>query len=205
MATEFTQTNVVSVCGLDAYCSGNGSIVGVGSNQSDVGASAGSNERTISFTSGEAGNAVWMEIINIDDYDGASGDWTTRISITTSNHHIQLNEVHICRINSSCTNQETLGSTTGLTTALGTAQVESVTVTQSSGTTITAGDKIMVVYAFTEGQGMANSIGYTPTQDITGPGTIPSVGGAVLNRFQGMRGGISGGRYGAPFAGGMRL
>jgi hypothetical protein len=117
-------------------------------------------------------NAVWMELDGIDDYDGASGNWTININITTSNHQIVLDEIHICRVNSSYVNQETLTSDTGLNDSLGaTGQISNV-VNQASSTTITAGDKIIVIFAFDENQGMANSFAYTPDDTVEAPGTV---------------------------------
>ena len=30
-------------------------------------------------------NAVWMEVTDIDEYDGASGTWVTRLNVTAGN------------------------------------------------------------------------------------------------------------------------
>ena len=177
MAVAFQQTDATSACALDAYCSGNSDNADEESNQAQVGGTPGTTARTIDADISAADlNAVWMEIINIDDYDGASGNWTVRLNITTANHQLSVDEIHICRINSSCTNQETLASSTAIARALGTAQEESFTVNQSAGTTITAGDKIMVIFAIDNAQSMPQAFGYTPDSIITGPGTITGAG-----------------------------
>ena len=116
MAVSFQQTNTnANGSAIAALCSGNSNSSDTDSNQAEDGGSAGSTERIHQPDNLAADlNGVWMEIINIDDYDGASGTWVTRLNITTGNHQITLDEVHICRVNSSYVNQETLGSSVGI-------------------------------------------------------------------------------------------
>lgn len=174
MATSFTQTNTAANgSAIAAHCSGNSDNTGdTESNTAQVGGSAGS-ERTVTMDSDAADlNAVWMEVVNIDDYDGASGNWTWRINVTTANMQVTLDEVHICHVDSGYSAKNTLGSATGLGLALTSTGVQSATINQASGVTIAAGDKIIVIYAFDNGQSMAQAFGYTPDQIITGPGTI---------------------------------
>ncbi len=166
-----------------AHCSGNSDSTDKDSNQADVGGAAGSTERTHSPDNSAADlNGVWMELgnaVDIDAYDGLSGNWETRLNITTSNHQLTLDEIHICRVNSSYVNQETLGSSVGIGANLGSTGVQSHTVNQGSNTTITAGDKIIIIYAFDNAQSMPQSLGYTPDQIIDAPGSFPSTGVAA--------------------------
>lgn len=180
MTTDFQQTNVdANSSALVALCSGNSNSSDKDSNQAEEGGTPGSTERTHSPDISAADlNGVWMEIINIDDYDGASGTWITRLSVTTGNHQLTLDEIHICRVNSSYVNQETLGSLVAIGDNLSSASVRTHNVTQSSSTTVVAGDKIIVIYAFDNAQSMPQSFGYTPDQITQGPGTI--VGAAAL-------------------------
>jgi hypothetical protein len=178
MATSFRQTDAASTCGdASVYCSGGS---GTGSNEDRaciVGGTAGTSEITISLgVSATNQNKLWFEMDNIDDYDGASGTWTVNLDVTTTNHQLEWEAIYICRINSSCTNQETLGSTTGIAQLL-TATPLTQTVTQSSSTTITAGDKIMVICVFNNAQAMVNAAGITPSLLIDAPGTIEGEAG----------------------------
>ena len=174
MAVTFTQTNTAAVsAAIAAHCSGNSNNGDTESNQASDGGSVGSTERTVTFDNNAADlNSVWMEIIYIDDYDGASGNWTTNLNVTSSNHQITLDEIHICHLDSSHGAKNTLGSLTGIGAGLGSTGVQSHVVNQGSNVTIAAGDVIVVIYAFDNGQNMANSIGYTPDDDVVGPGTI---------------------------------
>lgn len=181
MTTDFQQTDTVANGSAIAdLCSGNTSSSDTESNQAAVGGSAGSTERTHTPDNSAADlNGVWMELGGsdggINEYDGAAGNWTTRLNITTGNHQLTLDEIHICRVNSSYVNQETLGSLTGIGANLSGTGVQSHTVNQASSTTITAGDKIIIIYAFDNAQSMANSFGYTPDQITVAPGDIPGL------------------------------
>ncbi len=180
MVAFFQETDSnANASAIAALCSGNSLNADREDNQAVVGGAAGSTPRSLTLDVSAADlNGVWMEIGgsdgDIDAYDGASGDWETRLNITTSNHQITLDEIHICRVNSSYVNQETLGSLTGIGAGLGSTGVQAHTVTQGSGTTIAAGDKIIIIYAFDNAQSMANAIGYTPDQIIDAPGSFPS-------------------------------
>lgn len=181
MTASFQQTDTVANASAEAaLCSGNSDNVDQESNQADVGGSPGSTARTITLDVSAADlNAAWMELgnaVSIDTYDGLSGNWTWRINITTSNHQVTLDEVHICRVNSSYVNQETLGSSVGIAANIGATGVQSGTINQGSNTTITAGDKIIIIFAFDNAQAMTQDFGFTPDQIITAPGSFPSTG-----------------------------
>ena len=181
MATTFEQTDATANASAVApHCSGNSDNADTESNQAQDGGAAGSTARTVTMDNSAADlNCVWMEIINIDNYDGASGNWTWRISITTGNMQVTLDEVHICHVDSGYAAKNTLGSTVGIGTALTVADVKSGTINQSAGVTIAAGDKIIVIFAFDNAQAMAQAFAYTPDQLIDAPGTIAGAGPAV--------------------------
>lgn len=178
MAATFQQTDAVAGGGVDdALCSGNSNNTGDSdSNQAEVGGSAGSTENTVTLDASASDlNAVWMELDNIDSYDGASGTWTVQFVVTAGNHQGSLEEIHLCRVNSSYVNQETLGSTVAIGDNLGTAQTYSNDVTQGSSTTISAGDKVIVVLAFSNGNSCTQDLGYTPSGTITSPWSLPAL------------------------------
>lgn len=182
MVANFQETDAAAAGGAIAdHCSGNTSNTGdTESNQADVGGSAGSTPRTVTADGSAADlNAIWMELgnaVDIDAYDGGAGNWTIRINITTSNHQISLDEIHICRVNSGYVNQETLGSLTGIGENWGSTGTMVHTVNQGSGTTITAGDKIIIIFAIDNANAMTQDFAYTPSVIIDAPGSFPSVG-----------------------------
>lgn len=174
MATSFQQTDTAAGA-TNVQCSGNTNNTGdTESNQAQDGGTAGVTELTITMDANAADlNAVWMEIVNIDNYDGASGTWTWRINCTTGNNSIVLTEVHICHVSSAYAAKNTLGSDTTLGTKTGDGNL-SGTITQSGSVTIDPGDLIIVIYAFDNNTGgsMTGDFGYTPNQIISAPGTI---------------------------------
>ena len=172
MTTNFTQTDTAAGATND-QCSGNTSSADNDSNQAEVGGSVGSAEQTHTPDNSAADlNGVWMEVINIDDYDGASGNWTTRLNVTTGNHQLMLDEIHICHVDSGYSAKNSLGSLTGIGASLASAGVQEHVVNQASGVTMAAGDLIIIIYAFDNAQAMPQAFGYTPDQVIVGPGTI---------------------------------
>lgn len=115
----------------------------------------------------------------MDSQTGDSGNWTVRINHTTGDANILGREVHICRVNSGCTNQETLGSLTGqaFDTATGTW---TATVNQAANTTITADDRVVIIVAYENNAAHGNnSIAVTPNQNIDCPWTVPA-GAAII-------------------------
>ena len=176
MTTNFQQTDTVAGATND-QCSGNTSSADPESNQADAGGSAGSTERIHQPDNSAADlNGVWMEVINIDDYDGASGNWTTRLNVTAANHQLTLDEIHICHVDSSYSAKNTLGSLTAIAANLASTGVQEHVVNQGSGVTIAAGDLIIIIYAFDNAQAMVQTFGYTPDQITIGPGTIVGAG-----------------------------
>lgn len=101
--------------------------------------------------------------------DGAAGNWTVRINHTTGDASVLGREVHVCRSNSVCENQETLGSLTSQAFDTSTG-VWIATVNQASSTTISADDRVFIVVAYENTAAHGNhSIGVTPDQIINSP------------------------------------
>jgi hypothetical protein len=178
MATDFQQTDTNATGGAVAdHCSGNTSSTDTDSNQADKDGSAGSTPRTHQPDNLAADlNGVWMEIINIDNYDGASGTWITRLNVTAGNHQLTLDEIWICHVDSGFSAKNTLGNLTGLADNLSATGVRTHNVTQSSSVSIATGDIIIVIYAFDNAQNMTQTFQYTPDQITQGPGTVSAPG-----------------------------
>jgi hypothetical protein len=77
-----------------------------------------------------------------------SGTWTWRINICGADANCRLDEVYICRVNSSNVTQSTIGSVTGLNLSTGSVGVLSGNITGLAQTPST-GDYVAVVFVFT--------------------------------------------------------
>lgn len=77
----------------------------------------------------------------------SSGTWTIRWNVTTANMNVTWGSVFICRVNSSCLNQQTLGSSTSVAVSLGTTGAKSTTVSVSAATSPSATDRIVIIYS----------------------------------------------------------
>lgn len=170
-----------------AFCSGRSVTGGTAvSRDAEDGATAGSSEATITLSGGET-TVVGMQLVSdalgVTLWEG--GNYTVRVNVTTSDMNITLEEVHLCRVNSSCTNQEDLGGSTGLAIDCGTTGVKTITVEGALTSTASATDHLAVVLVFTNSFSMSSkSIGITPNQIIDTPieqaAAAPGGGGARL-------------------------
>lgn len=99
-----------------------------------------------------------------------AGTWTWRLNVTSSNMFITLERVYICRVNSSDTNQATIGSATGLGLSLGSTGVLSGNITGSAQTP-SAGDYVGIFFVVSNSNMNNQQISYTPDQVINSPFT----------------------------------
>lgn len=80
-----------------------------------------------------------------------------------------LNEIHLCRLNSGCTNQNSLGSVTGLSTALGSTGLLTQNLSVASAQTVTPGDVLLFVFVCTNASSMSAwslGLGFNPETSI---------------------------------------
>lgn len=178
MAINFTQTDTNDQCARNGtYCSGLTSAGVAGNSDRCVdGGTAGTLERTFSVPGEASDQAITIFTCLV----GASvswdaGTWTVRLNVTTENMFLTWSSVHICRVNSSCTNQETIGSSSSLGIGLDTAGVKSTTVSGSA-VTPSAGDKVVIVFGLSNSNMSAQSVGITVDQNIDSPFTQPDTG-----------------------------
>jgi hypothetical protein len=172
MAINLTQTDTVGTCALDRYCAVDASTPEARRECTD-GGTAGTSEVTLTLVKNSmADNRIQFECIIVAGTSWDGGTWTVRLNVTTANANIDWDTVVICRLNSSCANQETIGTTNNLAISCGTTGVKSTSVTgaaQSPG----VGDKVMVILGFDNGDNMnAQAIGITPSEDIDSPFTV---------------------------------
>ena len=174
MAINYTQTDDNATCSNGAYCSGETSKATQGK-QATEGGTAGTVEvTTANWTSTQTAFAALFGLTIDAGTTGASGTWTVRLNVTASNMNLTISAIHICRVNSSCANQETIGSATGLSISLGTTGVKTQTVTGSA-VTLGVGDGVMVGFTIVNGAMTTQAFGFTPSVNIDSPFTAAPV------------------------------
>ena len=114
MTTDYQQNDTAQVCTLNNFCSTVGGTIEVG-RQAENGVAAGSSEQTFSVAASQADdNEFSFECIPKANTTGDSGTWTVRVDFTTGHMDATWESCFICRVNSACVNQETIGSATAL-------------------------------------------------------------------------------------------
>lgn len=174
MATiNFTQTDSAATIGTPS-CSGRGFGFGSDTRAATDGGTPGSTPISISLASSasliDRGPSKCTVVV------GAlwtSGTWTWRLNITTANMNLTLEEVYICRFNSSDVSQATIGSSTALAISLGTTGVKSGTISGSAQSP-SVGDYVSVMFTFSNSAMSAQSFSFTPNQNIDSPFTTPT-------------------------------
>jgi hypothetical protein len=179
MAITIRQKDTASDCAANVYCSG-------GTAHTDI------DSRLATNTAGYGSSPVSVTLDGTQDYIGwnwdcefttdpavrGAGDWTTRLNVTTGVNKCYITGIWFCRVNSSCTNQETLGSNTALNTEIEIAQVYSNTISCSAPSAWNTGDRIVVVYRIRNDNHGDETIAITPDQDIDSPWSLVAATGA---------------------------
>lgn len=180
MALTFKQTSSAADGGVQAACSGRSVSSKTPNQDFECSATGSYNTTNISTTLGGSESAV-VEVVCQSKAgepgltSWAAGDWTVDLNIVVGNSNITLEEVHICRLNSSSVSQASVGSNTGLGITC-TAGVKSVTVTGSS-QSASGSDMFLVVWIFTNSLGGNQSFQFDRDQDILMP---EAAGGIVI-------------------------
>lgn len=177
MAMTFTQTDTAQVCALNNYCSTVGGTIEAG-RQASVGGTAGSSNVTFSVAaSATDDNEFSFECIVPADTTWGAGDWTVNIDFLVGNMDVTLESCFICRVNSSCANQATIGSATGLGQA--TTSDQSVVVSGAAQTP-DAGDKVIITFGFSNANTMFDrNIVLIPSFPIVAAGFTAAAGPAT--------------------------
>ncbi len=174
MAEIFTQLDTAADCGESLMCSGAGGLATTTQTaNATVGGTAGSTELTVTHSADVLDRACIMFQVQIIDILWDLGNWTVRLDVTTANTLYTVQEVHLCRTNASCVNQNSIGSllTIGETLSSG---VHSWTVNQGSDeVAITSDDCYIIIVCDVGGAHGNESVGITPSQDIDSPNIMP--------------------------------
>lgn len=178
MALVFAQTDTnqsVSACNTAAEllgCSGRSADVGGMTGQVCVsGGTLGTTIGSWSVAASATDVAEFAFICTVDSgVSWDAGTWTIRFNVTTANMNLTVTEIHLCRVSSTCVNQASLGSATGLSISLGTTGVKSQDISGSAATP-GAGDIVLVVFVITNGAMSGQTASVTYNQNIDSPFT----------------------------------
>ena len=164
MAMIFTQTDSATGVCVDTT---NGRIC-------TVGGTAGSSAVSLSVAGDAAGETEHPFTCSVSDGTTRStGEWTTRLSVTTSNMNLSIVRLSILRYNSSCVYQETIADL-AVSISLGTTGVKTQAIT-AIGTGGADGDLLVIIYYIANGSMNSQSFSFTPSQNIDSPFTAAAV------------------------------
>jgi hypothetical protein len=176
VAINYTQTDSTSgVCLGSSFCSlvaadGSGGMIAAD------GGTPGTGTTSVQKTSSQdetAGDSHSYTIIPAAGTSWDGGTWTVRVNVTTANMNLSITAIYICRVDSGCANQATIGSATGLSISLSSTGVKSQTVTGSAQTP-GVGDKVVVLIGIANGAMSTQSVVFTNDQNIDSPFTQAS-------------------------------
>lgn len=162
------ETDSAATCGIAVYCSG-GTSQASSPKLAQSGGSAGSTPVTISIN----GSTSLRIVFGFDCPIAAgatwdAGTWTVRWNVTTANMNLTWEEVHICRLSSSCVNQATIGSATALGISLGATGVKTQTVSGAAQSP-SVGDRVYILFVITNAAMTLQSFDITPSEIINTP------------------------------------
>ncbi len=174
MTTEsYVQEDTAQGCALNNYCSAGGGTIEAG-RQAVQSGSVGSVEASFSVAASASNdNEFSFEIILPTDATSDADTAVIPINFTTGSMNAILESVYICRVNSSCVNQETIGSESGIGFATnGGSTTRNIS---CSAVTFAAGDKVIITLGFNETAGHSSqNVGITPDQTMSLPFLAPA-------------------------------
>lgn len=189
MATFYRQTDANINCALAAFCSGLNAAPTEQSTEIDEGSLPGTTEETISIGSVDTKQrAYYMQpaLAPSTDFDWNTGNWVVRIDITTASMDTFWEDSYICRVNSACTSQATIGSLIDQNISLGSTGVKTMTVSGLAQTP-SVGDSFVVVLAFSTTSHAGSSAGITPDRFLDTPLTPVGAGVPVAVGFHDLK------------------
>jgi len=175
MPAIYTQKNVLTDCGAAVYCSSLSAAPSMRETEVEEGATPGVTEQTISIGEPTATKlrAYYMQPTPAPstDFDWNAGVWVVRINVTTAGVDIDWEDTYICRVNSGCVSQATIGSLLNQGISLAATGVRTMSVSGIAQTPA-AGDSFMVVLGFGLNPPNPGSVGITPNQNLDTPLTL---------------------------------
>lgn len=188
MSVIYVQTDSLAACGVIGACSGRTPAGDADAIEATDGGTAGTTELAVNINP-LATEACFMAEIPVQDTDSLdAGTLTMRINITTAQASLTWEEVYVCRIDSGCTSQETLGSVTGMGVDVAAGGVFSQNVTLSAASAHNAGDKVYIIVVVANAhEHTTRSLAITPDQNID----TPFVAGSTTESITGTSAGTS--------------
>ena len=170
MATNFQQEDTAAACGTVVGCAGLFLADTPIAQLCVEGGSAGVGVPQVKSSAGELGRrAVMFEMQPANGGNWGAGDYVIRLNITTANSNATWIATFVCRFNSACVSQETIGSLVAQTISLGSTGVKTHTV---SGSAVTPADNdkvyCVLVVDFAADHGNV-SFNFTPDQLVDTP------------------------------------
>ena len=110
---EFQQTDTAADDGSIAACSGASAATTIDDSEMEVGGSAGTGTPLIQIAGSTTSRGIHLESKALQPNKTLwdAGTWTVNLEIQTgATEDVDWSETHICRVNASGTNQETVGS-----------------------------------------------------------------------------------------------
>lgn len=176
MAIDYQQTDTVAPNGEQQECSATAVVATAISRLCSVGGTPGSAAAQIggaAWDAGVSGSFIMFEFTPAAGVTWDAGDFVVRLNVTGAIANAQWTATYVCRLNSSGTNQATIGSLTGQTTSVATTGVKTHTVSGAAQTP-GVGDKVYIVLVLTAITGNNKIMQFTPDQLITSPFTAPA-------------------------------
>ena len=174
---KLLQTSTAATCGTgSAYCSG---VTTVTTPQGFLcqGTGSAGGAKTVTVTASAANlYGLVLDCAIPAGYSWDAGTWTIPVNVTTANSNLTIASCFVCRVNSGCTNQSTIGSATSLGISCGSTGVKNITVTGAAQSPA-ATDRVVIVVTFTNSKSSSQTVG------ITGNQTINTPFGAVANQY----------------------
>ena len=179
MATsDYVQTNSSQACALNNYCSAAGGTIEVG-RVAEIGGSIGTTAANVTVGSAQSDdNEYSFECVLPTNAESSAENATVSLNFSLNSMNVTWASCWVCRVNSSCVNQETIGSNTSV--ALITNAGSGLLSTQvfCSSVAFAAGDKAIITIGLTETGGHASaSVGVTPDQTMALPFNAPAGAG----------------------------
>lgn len=153
MGIQYRQEDTVGICGAVAGCASEAVSANAIARQCVAGGTAGVATPAMGT---DAGNAVWgidqicmvFEMVPVTGDNWNAGLYTVPINVTGAQALLRWEKTYICRLNSACTSQETLGTLTPAPILMSPTGVKTMQVNGSAVASPAAGDKILVVCQF---------------------------------------------------------
>ena len=168
MGLSYVQTNTIAPAGTIAACSG-ATVQNAVAKLASLGGSAG--DFAVTSTPRVKRASAMFEFVPAAGVIWNAGTIGVPLNVTSANANAALDEVFVCRLNSSDVSQATMGSVTGIAHTLSSIEIITTNVTVSAQTP-SVGDKVYIVLVFTT-TGSPEAFQWLPNQTITTPFTEP--------------------------------